>query len=177
MIVALPTVSPSPAPTTPLPPEEIIIPAIGLDAPVVPLGWMAEEVGGAYQSRWEPLPQGAAGWHRDSGCPGAGTNIVLSGHHNIEGQVFRDLIGLEVGDRISIRAGQATYDYEVAEKLLLPEKDMPEGQRVQNASWMWPTREERLTLITCWPYESNTHRLVVWARPVAGASGVYAQAN
>lgn len=30
-----------------------------------------------------------------------------------------------------------------------------------------PTYDERITLITCWPYVSNTHRAVVVAEPDA----------
>jgi LPXTG-site transpeptidase (sortase) family protein len=28
-----------------------------------------------------------------------------------------------------------------------------------------PSTDERLTLITCWPYETNTHRLIIVALP------------
>jgi LPXTG-site transpeptidase (sortase) family protein len=38
--------------------------------------------------------------------------------------------------------------------------------RMENASWIGESNDERLTLVTCWPYESNTHRLIVVARPV-----------
>ena len=51
-----------------------------------------------------------------------------------------------------------------AERFAKPE------QRVENAGWVLPTDDERLTLITCWPYESNTHRLVLVAKPVAELS-------
>ena len=33
----------------------------------------------------------AAGWHTDSTPPGFPGNTVLNGHHNIYGEVFRDL--------------------------------------------------------------------------------------
>jgi sortase A len=38
--------------------------------------------------------------------------------------------------------------------------------RLENASWIAKTSDERLTLVTCWPYDTNTHRLVVVASPV-----------
>lgn len=37
---------------------------------------------------------------------------------------------------------------------------------LENAQFMAQTDDERLTLITCWPYETNTHRLILIARPV-----------
>ena len=37
---------------------------------------------------------------------------------------------------------------------------------MENAAWIMPSEDERLTLVTCWPYTSNTHRLIIVARPV-----------
>ena len=48
---------------------------------------------------------------------------------------------------------------------LLEEKGMPEEVRRSNAQWIAPTDDERVTLVTCWPYTSNTHRLVIVAKP------------
>jgi sortase A len=43
--------------------------------------------------------------------------------------------------------------------------------RLANAEWIKATEDERITLITCWPYESNTHRVVVVAVPVRAGEG------
>ncbi len=48
---------------------------------------------------------------------------------------------------------------------ILPEKGQPPEVRRRNLAWILPTREERLTLVTFWPPENNTHRLIVVARP------------
>jgi sortase A len=37
--------------------------------------------------------------------------------------------------------------------------------RMANAEWLGGTDDERLTLVTCWPQKSNTHRLIIVARP------------
>jgi sortase A len=50
----------------------------------------------------------------------------------------------------------------------------PEAVRLENAKWIGPFNEERLTLITCWPFNSNTHRLIVIAKP-AGTDQAPAQ--
>jgi LPXTG-site transpeptidase (sortase) family protein len=54
------------------------------------------------------------------------------------------------------------------ERVIFPERFARLEQRVENARWILPSEDERLTLITCWPYESNTHRLVLVAKPVLG---------
>lgn len=161
-----PTPAPVPTPTPPgppanAPPDRIVIPAIGLDAPVVPVGWELTEEGLVWQ-----VADYAVGWHDTSAYPGHEGNIVLSGHHNIKGQVFRYLINLEPGDEVILYVGETAYRYLVAEKHLLEEKGMPEEVRRRNARWITATEDERLTLVTCWPYTSNTHRLIVVARPL-----------
>ena len=49
----------------------------------------------------------------------------------------------------------------------LEEAGMPLKVRQKNAQWIMPTGDERLTLVTCWPYEwpGNSHRVIVVARP------------
>lgn len=148
------------------PPERIAIPSIGLDAPVEPVGWQAISLGGVSVVQWE-VAEYAAGWHQDSALPGHLGNIVLAGHHNIKGEVFRDLIDLKEGDVITLTAEGRAYRYQVATLLVLRERGMPLEVRQENARWIAPTTQERLTLVTCWPYASNTHRVIVLATPVA----------
>ena len=38
--------------------------------------------------------------------------------------------------------------------------------RRENARWIGPSHDERLTLVTCWPRNDNTHRLILVALPV-----------
>ncbi len=73
---------------------------------------------------------------------------------------------VEVGDRARIYVGDQVYHYAVTEKHILKEKGEPAEVRHQNATWIGPTADERLTMITCWPYTNNTHRLVVVAKRV-----------
>jgi sortase A len=179
---SVPTRTPTPAPTstptaTPLPtpapdqvtpaiapPNRIVIPSIDLDAPVVPIGWHIEEQNGRKISVWDS-PDYAAGWHKTSAYPGNSGNVVLNGHNNIRGEVFRYLIDLEPKARIRLYVGDTVYPYSVSEKYLLKERGEPPEVRYQNARWIAPTQDERLTLVTCWPYTSNTHRLIIVATP------------
>jgi sortase A len=147
-----------------VPPDRIVIPAIDLDAPVVPIGWHVEEQGSRKVSVWD-VPDSAAGWHRTSAYPGHSGNVVLNGHHNIRGEVFRYLIDLEPQASILLYVGDKIFYYRVTEKQIFKERGEPPEVRYQNAQWIAPTSHEQLTLVTCWPYTSNTHRLIVVARP------------
>jgi sortase A len=165
-----PTPTPTPSPTSPPPaegpPTRIIAPAIELDARIVPMGWQMIDEDGTLRSEWV-VPEKAAGWHINSGLPGHGENVVLSGHHNIAGKVFRYVVDLEPGDEITLYVEDTPYLYIVAEKYILKEAGMPLSVRQKNAQWIMPTGDERLTLVTCWPYEwpGNSHRVIVVARP------------
>ena len=107
----------------------------------------------------------AVGWHSASAPLGTSGNTVLNGHHNVHGQVFRRLIELEPGDLVALFAGAVEFDYYVSERLVLAESGQPLEARLTNAGYILPTPDERVTLITCWPYTGNSHRLVVIARP------------
>jgi len=47
------------------------------------------------------------------------------------------------------------------------EEGATEAQRRENARWMEPTDEPVATLISCYPYRVDTHRVIVRARLVA----------
>ena len=165
-----PVPTPTPTPTGPPPAEEpptrVVAPAIELDARVVPMGWEMVDHDGTMVSEWV-VPRKAAGWHINSALPGHEENVVLSAHHNIEGKIFRYVVDLEPGDELTLYAEDTPYTYVVAEKYILKESGMPLSTRKKNAQWIMPSGDERLTLVTCWPYEwpGNSHRVIVVARP------------
>jgi LPXTG-site transpeptidase (sortase) family protein len=144
-------------------PTRLVIPAINLDAPVETVGW--HTVAGV--SQWDVPDTFAAGWLMTSAPLGKPGNTAITGHHNIAGEVFRNLVKLQPGDRITLYAKDQPFYYEVASRRILPERGQSDEVRRANARWIQPTDDERITLITCWPYTSNTHRLVIVARPIA----------
>ena len=144
------------------PPTRIVIPAIHLDAPIEPVGW--SQVNGV--NAWDIPDHFAAGWLKTSALWDQPGNTVLDGHHNIAGEVFRYLVDLKAGDLIEVYAGDQLAVYEVTTRLILPDRDQPLAVRRQNAQWIQPTMDDRLTLVTCWPYTNNTHRLIVVAKPI-----------
>ena len=161
-----PTSTPIPTPTsTPALPSRIVIPTIGVDALIVPISWQAVEVGDQTQAAWEVPDMYAAGWHETSAPLGVPGNTVLNGHNTTHGEIFRDLYTLEVGDAIIVYSGDTLYAYAVTEILILPEGGQPMEVRIENARYILPTDDERLTLVTCHPYGSLRYRLIVIAHP------------
>ena len=159
-----PTPSPTPRPPAANPPTRIVAPAINLDAKAIPIGWKQVIQDGKPVSVWE-VADYAAGWHENSALPGGGGNIVLSGHHNVKGEVFRYVIDLDLGDTITLYADGRPYTYTVESRFVVRDKGVPEEKRRENARWIGPFPDERLTLVTCWPYTNNTHRVIVIAKP------------
>lgn len=159
------TPEPSPTPVPPGPPDRLVIPAIALDAPVTPAYTQLVQLHGEVFEQWLAPNWFAAGWQQGSAQPGEVGNTVLNGHHNIDGMVFANLHKLIQGDEIVVYSGDREYHYIVSQVMNVPERGMPLEQRQENARWVLPSTDERLTLVTCWPPESNTHRIIVVAVP------------
>ena len=147
-------------------PDRLVIPIINLDAPIIPVSYKEIMVGNLVYYQWLGPDQFAVGWHASSAPLGLPGNTVLNGHHNAYGRVFKDLVRLGRGDVISIYSGSQEFRYQVVTNMLLPERFEPLSVRIENASWIAPSSDERITLITCWPANSDTHRVVVVAFPV-----------
>ena len=167
---AIPTPESRPPTPTPVPighpPTRIVIPAIDLDAPVKEIGWDLVESNGTTQAIWQVPAERAVGWHQGSVPLGVSGNTVLNGHNAGNGEVFRDLYMLEPGERFTMYANEDAFEYEIEEKLLLPEAGEPLEVRISNAQYIQPTADERVTLVTCHPYNSLRYRLVIIARPL-----------
>lgn len=130
---------------TPIPESKhavrIQIPAIGVDAPVV------------QGDGWEQLKKGVA-QHLGTPNPGEDGNIVLSGHNDVYGEVFRYLDRLSPGDSVILFSSQRKYTY------IVTGTQMVEPTAVEV---MAPTSDARVTLISCHPYLVDIHRIVITA--------------
>ena len=149
----------------PLIPDKIEIPAIGLVAPIQIAEFNFTDIEGETFGQWVPAAAFAAAWHPNSALLGEKGNTVINGHHNMYGEVFGKLIDLESGDIIYVYAKGKRYPFVVANKMILLERGQPLEVRMENAEWLGKTDDERLTLVTCWPQKTNTHRLIIVARP------------
>lgn len=131
----------APAPSTPLA-TRLQVPAIQVDAPIV------------QGDGWEQLKQGV-GQHLGTGAPGTPGNVVLSAHNDVYGKIFRHLNQLQIGDEILLFNGVTTFRYLVDWKKIV---------RPGRVDLMQPTDYPSVTLISCYPYGVDTHRIVVTAR-------------
>lgn len=100
----------------------------------------------------------AVGHFKDTALPGEKGNCGIIGHRNYTyGEFFNRLDEMEIGDIISIKRDVETLVYEVYEIEVVK----PEQVEVLDQ-----TEDEQVTLITCTPMRSGTHRLVVKGKRV-----------
>ncbi|HEY44528.1 MAG TPA: class D sortase, partial [Anaerolineae bacterium] len=136
--VAIPTPGPEQA-------RNIFIPAIwNASAPVV------------QGDGWEQLKRGV-GQHIGSVNPGDVGNLILSAHNDIFGKLFRDLDKLKPGDEILVSTATREYTYRVTGLRIVEPTEV---------EVMDPTARPTITLISCYPYLKDTHRIVVIAELV-----------
>jgi len=166
-----------PAPASPTPsvtpihppasadPTRLEIPAIGLDTKVTPVGITEQYDNGVLKRVWQ-VADYAAGFHQGMARPGHVGNTVIAGHNNIRGEVFKDLHKLKPGDDVYVWVGDEVYRYQVSAMYRVAVKGAPTSVQQDTLKWIMPTDDERLTLLTCWPPWSNTHRTIVVAFPV-----------
>ena len=148
-------------------PVRISIPIIDLTADIINATNKEIIQGEKTYIQWLAPDEYAIGWHFDSAFLGVPGNTVLNGHHNVYGKVFENLDKLVSGDEIFIYGNDFhIYQYVVSNTMILPERDVSFEERLENARWILPSEDERITLITCWPYFSNTHRLIIVASPI-----------
>lgn len=169
-----PTPTPRPAPTAlpPSPPVRLIIPSLQLDVPVVEMSWKVVDTPDGPRSEWV-VPDNAAGHHINSASLGEVGNVVISGHNNIKGKVFRAIsLAFDpkqpdkfLGYRVRVIAADGrAFNYTVQKVYFFDERGASLAQRQANGRVMNQTSEPILTIITCWPYYGNSHRIVLQAR-------------
>ena len=106
---------------------------------------------------WEALRMGV-GQLLNGAKPADPTgNVVLAAHNDIYGELFRDLNLLEPGDLITIRTETRIYQYEVTHQRFVEPTDV---------DVLDSQGRPMITLISCWPYQVNNKRIVVYARRI-----------
>ena len=135
----VPVAIPTPGPQQPV---RLVIPALNVDVIVVE------------GDDWEALKKGA-GHHNGSANPGQRGNLVMSGHDDVFGEIFRYIGDLKSGDTVDVYSKEARYTYTVTNKRIVAPTDV---------SVLQATTDPTLTLITCHPYLVDTQRMVVFAQ-------------
>jgi len=137
------SITPQPIPTPgPGQPTRVQIPAIGVDAQVVP------------GDSWDQLKKGV-GHHIGSANPGERGNLVMSAHNDVFGEIFRHLDQLQPGDEIVVYSGSQRYRYAISEQRLVAPTQV---------DVMSPTNEPTVTLVSCYPYLIDNQRIVVFGQ-------------
>ncbi|KAB3531912.1 class D sortase [Alkaliphilus pronyensis] len=97
-----------------------------------------------------------AAWLKETTPIGEVGNTALAAHRShTYGRFFHRLDELEVGDEIQINKDKKNYRYVVYKKHLVEPEDISVLNRNQ--------KDKILTLITCHPIDTATHRLIVHA--------------
>jgi sortase A len=160
-----PTTTPVPTPTSlPAPAVRIIIPEIGVNAAIVEIDLILEQRQGTWRGVWDTAAY-AVGHRRNSANPGERGNIVLSGHNNTEGEVFRRLADVTSGDEVFLYTLDQEYVYVVEHVDIVRAVGASAEEKAKHAAYTARTPEETLTLVSCWPYVTYTHRVYVVAKP------------
>ncbi len=130
---------------------------IGVLAPII------KDVDGSKKSAYnKALLQGVA-HYKGTALPGGNSNIFIFGHSSCllgKGdycKIFEKLNDLQKGDKVIVYLKNQEYTYEVSSKKVVKNTD---------TSVLNPTKQEQLTLMTCWPIGSNLKRLIVVAKKV-----------
>jgi sortase A len=123
----------------------LIIPKLNLDQTIV------------QGTDWEALKQGV-GQLQNGVHPGdANGNVVLSAHNDIYGELFRYLDMLEPGDQFQIQTRSDIFTYQITGWEVV---EPTEVHVLESGS------EATATLISCYPYQIDNKRIVVFANRV-----------
>ena len=150
--------TPTPAPSAG-PVIRVVIPSINIDRAVVPL---KQDVDSSGQIQYDTDSLFANNNRLDlvgqvvtSVNPGDGSNIILVGHNynqgwNAWGGVFLNLKKLRAGDKIFLYTENGSkFRYTVQEVVEVPWVNMDASELEKHRSLLWPTADERVTLVTC----------------------------
>ena len=73
-------------------------------------------------------------------------------HRQVSWRIRRDLPDLDLGEEVFVHTASQVYRYVVTQKRIIEPTEV---------SVMYPTSSPVLTLISCYPYGIDTHRIVI----------------
>ncbi|CAG9367830.1 MULTISPECIES: class D sortase [Clostridium] len=79
--------------------------------------------------------------YRSSANFGQAGNVILAGHNNMKGSIFKNLYKVKIGDIIEIKTDNNIYKYKLTERVIVNPSDS--SLLTKNIS------EKEITLITC----------------------------
>jgi LPXTG-site transpeptidase (sortase) family protein len=150
----------APAAVTPaLSPEVVVVPALGVEAPVSPI----QTADGVLTPPSDPLQ---VGWWSGGARPGARQGAAVVTGHTVHtgGGAFDDLETLTPGDRVVVRSGADTLAYRVDTVEVMGRDELAR----RSGEVFGQSGPGRLVLITCEDWDGAGYRsnAVVTAQPV-----------
>jgi len=116
------------------------------------------EVDGADKEKYMAELEKGVAHFKGTFLPSEGSNIFIFGHSSTTSgrgpfaKIFARLGELERGDKITVFYQDTEYVYSVFEKKVVEKTEL---------GVLDPTREEQLTLMTCWPVGTIDKRLII----------------
>jgi len=156
-----PTQKPKPAPWEAGAPRRLVVPSMGIDAPVMPIATRGDTL-------VQPSDPQQLGWWADGAKPGAKRGSALVTGHTVHtgGGALDDLEEVEVGSRMVVRTDQGKVVYEV-ERV----KVFGKGTIADEAERLFSQEVPgRLVVITCEDWDGTRYlsNVVVTATPISG---------
>lgn len=157
-----PVEEPTAEPYQGLPPVSLRIPALALELPITPMGWVVTEANGQRTTEWI-VPLESIGWHVNSAGAGGTGNTILSGHQASGSALFAPLalgdIMIDQELQLVDEQGQI-FVYRVSEvSEPIPLVGATEEDNALAQTYTAAADSAQLTLITGWPDFTTTHRV------------------
>ena len=144
-------------------PDEIFVPSLDIEAPLVPIELASDGV------LTPPADTDKVGWWDGSAEPGSGEGqTVVTGHTvSTGGGVMNDLPQVDVGAVIQIRDEGKVVDYRTTGVFKLSKEEVA---RLAPSLFGQEGQKGRLVLVTCTDYKDGDYssNIVVWAEPIKG---------
>lgn len=136
-------------------PRWISIPALNIESLIVPVGWQVRrDLFGKERLEWDS-PGPFVGWAIQSALPGETARpMLLYGHNNLYGSIFRELYRLKEGDQVLVQTASTLWSYQVDRVEILPVAEEPSPAEFKGTD---------LVIISCYPPNNNTWRVIVTA--------------
>jgi LPXTG-site transpeptidase (sortase) family protein len=144
------------------PPRRLVVPALGVNAPVIPIG-------APNRVLLPPSDPRTLGWWSEGVVPGATEGGALITGHTVHtgGGAFDDLETLDRGDKVTVVTAKGRIDYRVSAISIYRKATLArDAEKVFRQ-----TGPGRLVLITCEDWNGSTYlsNAVVFADPVPAA--------
>ena len=120
---------------------------------------IVKEVDGDDKTAYNEALKGGVAHYKGTALPGEGNNVFIFGHSSAEvktdyAKTFAKLNDLEKGDEIIVYYQNNEHKYKVKNKEIVEATDL---------SVLKKSKEEILTLMTCWPIGTKDKRLIIRA--------------